>query len=152
MSLALEKALNALPHGPEFRFLDRLLELTPGLEGKAEYTVRGSEYFLRGHFPGAPIFPAVLLVEAAAQLAGIIAQTDPACPPLDNLRLTALRQVKVPAAVLPGQTVVIQARVTGRLGGLISADAQACVGGEPVLHATISLSGTVPDLGPTAPR
>jgi len=70
---ALQAALKFLPHGPEFRFLDRLTSLDPGRSGAGEYRVRGDEPFLRGHFPGQPIFPGVLLAEAAAQLAGVVA-------------------------------------------------------------------------------
>ncbi|MFA6547132.1 MAG: beta-hydroxyacyl-ACP dehydratase, partial [Limisphaerales bacterium] len=73
----LAQALAFLPHGPEFRFVDRLTVLEPGVRGEGEYTVRGDEPFLRGHFPGDPMMPGVLLVEAAAQLAGIVAQSDP---------------------------------------------------------------------------
>jgi len=73
----LAKALAFLPHGPEFRFVDRLTALEPGVHGAGEYTVRGDEPFLRGHFPGDPMMPGVLLVEAAAQLAGIVARPAP---------------------------------------------------------------------------
>ena len=73
---SLDQALKQLPHGPEFRFLDRLTRLDPGKSGSGEYRLRGDEPFLRGHFPGAPIFPGVLLLEAAAQLAGTVAQFD----------------------------------------------------------------------------
>ena len=90
-----QNALNLLPHGPEFRFVDRLLSLTPGKEGVGEYRVRGDEPFLRGHFPREPLFPGVLLVEAAAQLAGVVAQSDPAIQPLSGLKLAGLRQVKI---------------------------------------------------------
>ena len=69
--------MRSLPHGPEFRFVDRLLSLTPGKEGVGEYLVRGDEYYLRGHLPGEPILPGVLLVEAGAQVAGMVAQEDP---------------------------------------------------------------------------
>src|SRR5271156_6023367 len=91
----LQRALNLLPHGAEFRFIDRLVNLNPGLSGEGEYKVRGDEPFLRGHFPGEPIFPGVLLVEAAAQLAGVVAQCDPQISPMPGLKLTALRAVKI---------------------------------------------------------
>src|SRR6266705_6708065 len=84
-------ALNLLPHGPEFRFLDCLSSLEPGKSGVGEYRVRGDEPFLRGHFPGQPLFPGVLLVESAAQLAGTVAQSDPKIPPLAGLKLTPMR-------------------------------------------------------------
>ena len=99
----LEAALRNLPHGPEFRFIDRLISLTPGKEGVGEYRVRGDEPFLRGHFPGEPLFPGVLLVEAAAQLAGVVAQSDPKIPPLAGLKLTAMRNVKFPAPPNPAK-------------------------------------------------
>jgi len=95
-------ALSFLPHGPEFRFLDRLLRLDPGRSGEGEYQVRGDEPFLKGHFPGQPLFPGVLLVEAAAQLAGVVAQSDPNIQPLPDLKLTALRSVKILGSARPG--------------------------------------------------
>ena len=70
----LSRAVASLPHGQEFRFVDRVIALVPGVSGEGEYTVRGDEPFLRGHFPGDPLMPGVLLIEAAAQLAGIVAQ------------------------------------------------------------------------------
>lgn len=137
----LEAALRSLPHGPEFRFLDRLLNLTPGKAGEAEYRVRGDEPFLRGHFPGQPLMPGVLLLEAAAQLAGVVAQTDPEIGPLDGLKLTAIRAAKITGSARPGETIRIIARVTGRLGPLIQAEAEVKLNGRPLLSATLALSG-----------
>jgi 3-hydroxyacyl-[acyl-carrier-protein] dehydratase len=133
--------LKVLPHGAEFRFVDRLLQLDAGRSGVGEYTVRGDEPFLRGHFPGQPLFPGVLLIEAAAQLAGVVAQSDPATPPLPGLKLTALRAVKILGTARPGETIRIDARITGRLGLLIQAQANVSVNERLVLQGEITLSG-----------
>ncbi len=137
----LQRALKFLPHGAEFRFVDRLTSLNPGESGAGEYTVRGDEAFLRGHFPGEPIFPGVLLVEAAAQLAGVVAQSDPKIPPLRNLKLTALRSVKILGTAKPGEIILLEANVTGRFGNLVQARATARVAGEIMLTAELTLSG-----------
>jgi 3-hydroxyacyl-[acyl-carrier-protein] dehydratase len=137
----LQNALKLLPHGAEFRFIDRLTSLNPGQNGKGEYKVRGDEPFLRGHFPGEPIFPGVLLAEAAAQLAGVVAQSDPKIPPLKNLKLTALRNVKILGTAKPGETIFLEAKITGRLGSLIQAQATTKVGDEIILTAELTLSG-----------
>jgi 3-hydroxyacyl-[acyl-carrier-protein] dehydratase len=139
---SLPEALKLLPHGPEFRFLDRLLSLVPGKEAVGEYRVRGDEYYLRGHMPGEPIFPGVLLIEAAAQLAGVLTQNDPVIPSLPGLKLTALRAVKIFGSARPGQTVRLEAAITGRLGPLVQAKASAYVENTLVMHADLTLSGT----------
>jgi len=138
----MQDALKALPHGPEFRFLDRLLSLTPGECGVGEYRVPEDGYFLRGHLPGEPILPGVLLVEAAAQLAGVVAQNDPDVPPLPRLKLTALRAVKILGSARPGETILIEASITGRLGPLVQARASAFVSSVEVMSAELTLSGT----------
>ena len=138
---SLDEALRLLPHGPEFRFLDRLSALEPGKSGAGEYRVRGEESFLRGHFPGKPLFPGVLLVEAAAQLAGVVAQSDPSSPPLPGLKLTALSGIKITGSAGQGDIIEVRARITGRLGNLVHAEASAWVNGNRVMNGTIMLSG-----------
>jgi 3-hydroxyacyl-[acyl-carrier-protein] dehydratase len=140
----LQRALDSLPHGPEFRFLDRLTELVPGISGTGDYLVREGLTFLRGHFPGHPIFPGVLLVEASAQLAGVIAQSDPEISPLNGLKLTGFKNVKITGTAAPGQTIQFKARVTGRLGNLVQASAEASVDNQVVLRAELILSGEPP--------
>lgn len=142
MSDPLQEVLKLLPHGPEFRFVDRLLSLEPGRAGEGEYRVRGDELFLRGHFPGEPLLPGVLLVEAAAQLAGLVAQSDPSLPPLPGLKLAALRAVKILGTAKPGEIVHLKADVTGRMGNLIRADVRAEVAGVIVLVAEVTLCGS----------
>jgi 3-hydroxyacyl-[acyl-carrier-protein] dehydratase len=134
-------ALKSLPHGPEFRFVDRLLTLDPGKSGAGEYTVRGDEPFLRGHFPGQPIFPGVLLVEAAAQLAGTVAQSDPQISPMAGLKLTAMRGIKILGTARPGEVIRLEAKVLNRLGNLVQAQVSASVNGQMVMQGELTLSG-----------
>ena len=149
-SAVLAEALKSLPHGPEFRFVDRLLSLEPGTAGVGEYLVRGDEPWLRGHLPGEPLLPGVLLIEAAAQVAGVVAQNDPVIPPLPGLKLTALRNVKILGSAQPGETVRLEAHITGRLGLLVQAQVFAFVSATRVLSAELTLCGTAgagePDL------
>ncbi|MGV3773180.1 MAG: 3-hydroxyacyl-ACP dehydratase FabZ family protein [Verrucomicrobiales bacterium] len=142
--MAFEESLKLLPHGPEFRFIDKVVSLIPGKHGRGHYTVRGDEPFLAGHFPAQPLFPGVLLVEAGAQMAGLTAQSDPEIPPLKGLKLTAMRVVKILGTALPGETFEVEATVSGRLGNLIQAEVKATCGERLLLQAAITLSGDQP--------
>jgi len=141
MNEDLTAALDLLPHGSEFRFLDRLLSLEPGKSGAGEYAVRGDEPFLRGHFPGRPMMPGVLLVEAAAQLAGVVAQSDQAIPPLPGLKLTAIRGAKILGSAKPGEIIRFEARLLGRMGNLVQAQATASINARTVLQVELTLAG-----------
>jgi 3-hydroxyacyl-[acyl-carrier-protein] dehydratase len=81
-------------------------------------------------------------VEAAAQLAGVIAQSDPTIAPLGGLKLTAMRAVKILGSACPGETLQLQAHITGRLGNLVQASAQVFVMGTTVMTGDLTLSGT----------
>lgn len=133
--------LAALPHGPEFRFVDALETLDPGKSATARYTARGDEAFLAGHFPGNPLMPGVILIEAIAQLGGVVAQSDPAIPPLENLLLTGVRGAKILGAAKPGETLTIKAEIEGRLGGMIQISGEVSIGERPLASAKIMLSG-----------
>jgi 3-hydroxyacyl-[acyl-carrier-protein] dehydratase len=137
----LQLAMRSLPHGPEFRFVDRMVSLTPGKEGVGEYRIRGDEFYLRGHLPGEPILPGVLLVEAGAQVAGMVAQEDPANPTWPLMKLSALRAVKILGSAKPGDTLRIEAVITGRLDNLIQIAVTAYISETKVLSAELTLAG-----------
>ncbi len=139
---AADQALRDLPHGPEFRFVDQVDWLDPGKAARGSCRVRGDEPFLAGHFPGRPMMPGVLMIEALAQLAGIAAQSDPATGPMDDLRLTAVRQCKILGSAGPGEVIALEVQITGRMGGLVQAAAIARVDGRPACKADLVLSGS----------
>ena len=144
----LHHALVALPHGPEFRFIDQLTALVGGKSGAATYRIRGDESFLAGHFPEHPMMPGVILIEAVAQLAGIVAQSDPDHAPLDDLRLTAVRQAKILGAACPGETLFINVTLTARMGHLVQAEGSIVSESNPeapLLNTSIVLSGRPPE-------
>jgi 3-hydroxyacyl-[acyl-carrier-protein] dehydratase len=66
-----------LPHRPPFRFVDAVDAHEPGVSVRARYRVTGDEPFLAGHFPGNPVFPGVLQLEALAQAGAIAVLADP---------------------------------------------------------------------------
>jgi len=65
-----------LPHRPPFLFVDRIEALEPGVSAVARYRVTGGEDCLTGHFPGNPVFPGVLQLEALAQAGALAVLSD----------------------------------------------------------------------------
>ena len=143
MNPDLQAALRALPHGPSFRFVDTLTSLLPGREATAIYQVRGDEVFLDGPFPGQPMMPGVILIEASAQLGGVVTQTDPDHPAMTDLRLTGVRAAKILGAAVPGNLLEVRAKVEGRLGGLVQIEGDVSFGGAVLASAKVTLSGTL---------
>jgi len=136
----LQTALTLLPHGAEFRFVDKLTALEPGRSATGVYVLKENENFLKGHFPGEPMMPGVLLIEAVAQLAGIVAQTDPTNPGSGIMKLTAIRGAKILDTARPGDCVVLSVELEARLRNLVQARGTATVNGKTVLRTELTLA------------
>jgi 3-hydroxyacyl-[acyl-carrier-protein] dehydratase len=87
------------------------------------------------------MMPGVILIEAIAQLGGVVAQTDPTIPAMSDLRLTAVRAAKILGAAIPGDILEILAKVEGRLGGLVQIEGQVKGPRGLLAAAKVTLSG-----------
>jgi 3-hydroxyacyl-[acyl-carrier-protein] dehydratase len=96
-----------LPHRPPFRFVDAVDEHEPGTRVRARYLVTGDEPFLAGHFPGNPVFPGVLQLEALAQAGAIAVLSDDRYR--DRLPLFGgVEDVRFRRIVRPGDELVLE--------------------------------------------
>jgi len=135
--LEMSSALSNLPHRPPFVFVTSVLSLEPGQCGSGEWHVSGHEDFFRGHFPGDPIVPGVLLTEALAQLSGLVSQTPSSLTA--DARLAHV-DVKFLESVRPPAAIRLNAAVRGALGGLTMCDVSAQVGLTVVARGSLTLA------------
>ncbi len=125
-----------LPHRYPFLMVDRVVELEPGKRAVGLKNVSANEEFFAGHYPGQPIMPGVLIIEAMAQLGGILLSQE-----LEHTGkvavLLSLDRVKFRRPVMPGDQLVLEAtarRVKSRTGHVAG---RAHVGNEIVAEADI---------------
>lgn len=116
MDLDIMEILKVLPHRYPFLLVDRVTECDPGKTIWAYKNVTYNELFFQGHFPGQPVMPGVLIVEAMAQAGGVLAYLS-----IDDDRrgkvmyFMAIDKVKFRRPVLPGDRLDIKVDVI-RLG------------------------------------
>ncbi|HKW79328.1 MAG TPA: 3-hydroxyacyl-ACP dehydratase FabZ [Candidatus Limnocylindria bacterium] len=97
-----------IPHREPFLLLDRVVELEPGKRAVAEKDVRADDWWFAGHFPGRPIMPGVLQVEALAQTAAVCAMALPEFEGGMGL-FAGIDEIRFKRIVLPGETLRLEA-------------------------------------------
>lgn len=97
-----------LPHRYPFLLVDRIVELVPRTKIVGIKQVTINEHFFQGHFPGAPVMPAVLIVEALAQVGAILALNEIADRDRKLVLFSGINNARFRRPVVPGDTLVLE--------------------------------------------
>lgn len=128
-----------LPHRYPFLLVDRVLELTPGESIVAYKNLSINEPFFDGHFPQRPIFPGVLLVEAMAQVAGILGFKTQGKTPADGSMylLAGVDNLRFKRPCVPGDRVMLRASIISDRRGIWKFAVSSDVDGALAASATM---------------
>jgi len=124
------KIMELLPHRYPFLLVDRIVELVPGEKVVGLKNVTVNEPFFQGHFPGAPIMPGVLIVEAMAQTGGLLAHSILGREGPGSLILfTGIDKVRFRRQVVPGDQLVMEVRLLKHRSNVMKMSGSATVDG-----------------------
>ena len=137
-----ERIRELLPHRHPMLMIDRVLELGENYI-LAEKLVSSAEPALAGHFPGQPIFPGVLIIEAMAQAAAIWALSSESVKAGTLCVLAGVDSARFRRQVVPGDVLRLEARALAARSKLVKIEAKASVAGELVAEAVL-LAAFVP--------
>jgi len=139
--------MSVLPHRYPFLLVDRVLELVEGERILALKNITGNEDVFNGHFPGAPIFPGVLMIEALAQASGILGfRTTNTTADDGKLYLFAgVDKARFKRPVTPGDQLMLESRVIAVKRNIWRFQTRATVNDKLVCEATLLCAYQVRD-------
>lgn len=127
----IEELFEYLPHRYPFLLVDRVIEVSAEhIRGYKNVTF--NENFFTGHFPGHPIMPGVLIIEAMAQLSGVLAFESKGRRPADGVTyyLAGVDDTRFKRPVVPGDQLMMESRILADRRGLMKFECKAFVDGE----------------------
>jgi 3-hydroxyacyl-[acyl-carrier-protein] dehydratase len=140
--LDIEAIMRQLPHRYPFLMVDRVLECVEGKYVIAYKNVTVNEPFFQGHFPHRPVMPGVLIIEALAQAAGILAfKTVKVVPDLNTrFYFVAIDNARFRKPVVPGDQLMLKVTLKRSFKGIWKFDGVAEVDGKEVASAEMMVA------------
>ncbi len=139
MELNNQQIQEILPHRYPFLLLDKVTDCKPGKSADAVKCVTAGESFFQGHFPGRPVMPGVLILEAMAQagaVAMLLEEGNEGKIPL----FAGVKNAKFKQQVVPGDVLCLHCELTRRFGKMGCASAEAKVNGKTAAVAEITFA------------
>ncbi|HEY8713422.1 MAG TPA: 3-hydroxyacyl-ACP dehydratase FabZ [Thermoanaerobaculia bacterium] len=135
--MTINEIMKVLPHRYPMLLIDRILEIEPGKRIVGLKNVTANEQFFQGHFPGAPVMPGVLIVEAMAQCAAVLFLRD--IPDRDRklFLFGGVDKARFRKPVVPGDQLRLECEVLQRRGGTVKLRCVAKVEGNLVAEAEL---------------
>jgi 3-hydroxyacyl-[acyl-carrier-protein] dehydratase len=136
----IHKILKQLPHRYPFLLVDRVLEIDKGKTIKALKNVTINEPFFEGHFPRRPVMPGVLMLEALAQAAGLLAFDMLGAGPTDDMvyYFAGIDGARFKRPVEPGDQLILDVELLRMKAGIFKFKARASVAGELAVEAELT--------------
>lgn len=136
MKLEIGEILAILPHRYPFLLVDRMVSLEPGKRGTGLKNVSVNEPQFQGHYPGRPIMPGVLLLEAMAQVAGIVYLAQEGMEGRVPL-FAGVDRARFRRPVVPGDQLLIEVEIGKAKAGVVKATGKVTAGGAVVAEAEL---------------
>jgi beta-hydroxyacyl-ACP dehydratase FabZ len=134
----IHKILQILPHRYPLILIDRILDIVPGERITGLKNVTINEPFFQGHFPGVPVMPGVIILEAMGQAGGVLAYESLSGPKEDNLVfLTGIDKARFRKPVVPGDQLIFELKLLKKRAKLVRMAGVATVDGVKVAEAEL---------------
>ena len=137
--LSAKEIMEIIPHRQPFMLLDTVEELEPGKRAVAKKCVSYNEPFFQGHFPGEPVMPGVLIVEALAQ-AGAVAILSLEENKGKTAYFAAIQSAKFKKKVEPGDVLLLETEIIKQKGSIGVGKAVATVDGKVAVQAELTFA------------
>jgi 3-hydroxyacyl-[acyl-carrier-protein] dehydratase len=139
MIMDIQQIIKRLPHRYPFLLVDRVVSMEKDVRIQAYKNVTFNEHFFQGHFPGRPVMPGVLILEAMAQAAALLtfASKDEELADDEVVYFAGIDEARFKRPVVPGDQLVLEAETDRAKGGIYKYRARALVDGELAAQAVL---------------